>query len=230
MIKTSFAFLDETGTLGAARDPFFAIGVTKSSDPFALYSQIKRYRDIKKFYDEVKWNSIYHKNVQVMKDLIDIFFDTRGVRFSCRIFKKNELDLQTHFRGNIWQAYESFSILELKSDIAKGEIVTVLADDVSVPSFVRFESNVRDRINKNFNRLAVHGVCRVNSKGVEIVQITDLLLGAVVYDLKLRSGLIPKPGKAKKDVMTHLERRLDIKTFEKGLISSKFRVRFFNPK
>lgn len=229
-IKTSFCFFDETGLLGGARDPFFAVGMIKTPNPVILYSQIKRERYRQQFYDEVKWTRVYRKNASIMKKLIDIFFDTRGVRFSCQVFKKNELDLQKHFGGNLWRAYESFAVMEIKGNIDKDEIVAVLADDVDVPPDVKFETNVERRINNEFRRLAVHGVCRVHSKGVELVQLTDLLLGAVVYDFKLEAKLIKHPSNAKRAVLRHLKKKLGVKSLSRDFRTRRFNIWIFKPK
>ena len=229
-IKTSFCFFDETGLLRSARDPFFAVGMINCVDPYKLYSKIKTIRDKNHFYDEMKWNWIYYKNAPLMNKFIDIFLTERKVNFSCTIFKKNELDLQKHFSGDLWRAYESFSIIELEGNIGINESVAVLADDVSAPPNLEFEKHVRDRINKKFSRLAVHGICRVYSKGVELIQLTDLLLGAIIYDLKLREKLIPKPSKAKQKVLSHLKRASGISDFAKDVRNSKFNVWIFKPK
>lgn len=229
-IKTSFCFFDETGLLGGARDPFFAVGMVKTSTPETLYSWIKRERYRQQFYDEVKWTRIYYKNAPIMKKFIDIFFDTRGAKFSCQVFKKNELDLQKHFSGNLWKAYESFAVMEIKGNIEKNEIVTILADDIDVPVEVKFEKNVKKRINNSFGRLAVHGVCRVKSKGVELIQLTDLLLGAVIYDFKLEAKLIKRPSKAKRAVLKHLKGKLGVKSLARDFRTRRFNIWIFKPK
>lgn len=230
MTKTSFCFLDETGLLRSTRDPFFAVGMIKCIDPYKLYSQIKRIRDKEHFYDEMKWSGIYYKNASLINKFLSVFHDDPSASFSCTIFKKNELDLQKHFAGDLWKAYESFTVMELEANIKRNELVTVLADDISVPVDLTFEKNVRDRINKKFGRLAVHGVCRVYSKGVELVQLADVLLGAIIYDFKLKEQLILKPSKAKKRVLSHLKHIAGVKDFSRDIRNGKFNVWVFKPK
>jgi len=229
-LKTSFSFFDETGLLRSARDPFFAVGMIKCVDPYKLYSKIKVVRDKNHFYDELKWNEIYYKNEPLIKKFIDAFHEEGDVNFSCTVFKKNELDLQKHFSGDLWRAYESFTVMELEGNIGRNEIVAVLADDVSTPADLEFEKNVRDRINKRFGRLAVHGVCRVYSKGVELIQLADLLLGSVIYDFKLKDKLIPKPSKAKRKVLNHLKKVSGVPDFAKDVRNDKFNIWIFKPK
>ena len=229
-VKTSFCFFDETGLLHTARDPFFAVGMIKCVDPYKLYSKIKTVRDQNHFYDEMKWTSVYHKNAFLINKFIDIFHNEKGAIFSCAIFKKNELDLEKYFSGDIWKAYESFTVMELEGNIMRNEIVAVLADDITTPADIEFEKNVRDRINKKFDRQAVHGVCRVYSKGVELVQLADILLGATVYNFKLKNQLIANPSKAKRKVLNHLKKVSGFSDFTKGARNSKFNVWIFTPK
>jgi hypothetical protein len=43
--RYGFAFLDETGTLGGERDPFFAVGLLRCPEPYTLLRPIQRIRD-----------------------------------------------------------------------------------------------------------------------------------------------------------------------------------------
>jgi len=228
--KTTIYFIDETGLLRSPRDQFFGIGIIKCQKPHLLYLRMKTLRDQLKFYDEIKWSRIYHKNTNVMNKFIDLFLEAGEGMFSCMFFIKNELDLAKHFKGDLWRAYESFTIVELKQNLGKKEIAVILADDVSVPKNVRFEANVKRRINKQFNRLAIHTVCRLYSKGAELIQLTDLLLGAVAYQLKINNKLIPNPSKAKMKVLKHLKRKLKRNDLSKDHTRGKFKVWIFKPK
>lgn len=229
-IKTSFCFFDETGLLRSARDPFFAVGMIKCVDPYKLYSKIKNIRDKYHFYDEMKWSWIYYKNAPFINEFINIFYNELGASFSCTVFRKNELDLQKYFSSDLWIAYESFTVMELEGNIDKNEIVAVLADDLSTPANLEFEKHVRDIINKKFGRLTVHGICRVYSKGVELVQLADVILGAIIYDFKLKDNLILNPSKAKRKVLNHLKRISEIPEFSKGIRNKKFNVWVIKPK
>jgi hypothetical protein len=74
--KYAFDFLDETGTLGAARDPYFAVGVMHCDEPYQLLRPIQRMRDGHHFYDEIKWNKVSAKNLPILMDLVDVFMSS----------------------------------------------------------------------------------------------------------------------------------------------------------
>ncbi len=229
-LKTSVCFFDETGLLRSPRDRFFGVGMIKSQKPHLLYLKVKRLRDQYKFYDEIKWSRIYHKNVAITKKFINLFLESNKGKFSCMFFVKNELDLTKHFKGNLWKAYESFTVIELKQNLGQGEMAVVLADDVSVPKNIRFENNLKSRINHYYQAPVIHSVCRVYSKGVELVQLTDLLLGAASYQLKINAKIIPHPSKAKMSVLKHLQKKLKRKNLAQDHLRGKYKVWIFKPK
>lgn len=229
-LKTPFCFLDETGQLNNKHDRFFALGMIKCSQPFYLYKKINELRDKTHFYDEIKFNKLSQKSLDVNLKTMDFFFNTPGVKFSCIVLKKDELDFDKHFQGDCWRAYESFAIQQLRGNISKNEILSVLADYVCTPPYIKFEVNVKRRVNEYFKRLAVHGVCRLDSRGTQLLQVTDLLLGVVVYDFKLGSGLIRKPFKPKHLFLKNLKATLNCSSLAKGFRTKKFNVWVFDGK
>src|SRR3989344_1001515 len=50
-IWTKFCFLDETGSLDDAKDPYFTIGLLKMSQPYYMQSKILYERNIRNFQD-----------------------------------------------------------------------------------------------------------------------------------------------------------------------------------
>ena len=202
----------------------------KVSNPEELYLPMKTLRDQLKFYDELKWTNISKTNYGVIKQFIGLFFEHERAKFSCYIFHKNDLDLRKHFSGNLYRAYEAFASMQLCSNVRQNEVVTLLADDMSVPSTVRFEQNVTQRVNQKLNRRAVHGVCRVYSKGVELIQLTDLLLGAVAYDLKISNQLISSPSKGKREVLKFTKKHAGVPTLTNDMRTKQLDVWNFKNK
>ena len=71
-------------------------------------------------------------------------------------------------------------------------------------------------------KFVLAGVCQINSESSDLLQLTDLILGAIIYDLKKDKGLIDKNSKGgnfKRKFINFVYQKLKIK-------KSFFRNRF----
>jgi len=221
--KFGFAFLDETGTLGGARDPFFAVGLLKCSEPYKLARPMQRIRDRQHFYDEIKWNKVSEKKLPLMIDLVNVFLSSDAT-FTAFVADKTKHDVISRF-GGPFKAYEALARQLCRASIRRGETVYVIADEYSTPPAETFEENVRDYVNKKLNRPAVAGVCRMRSSGVDLLQLIDVLLGAVVYEYKAERGVVDLAKyKPKVKLLQHIKRRAGVKTFIGGYRGERLNI------
>lgn len=237
-LSTGMMFLDETGMLRSTRDPVFILGAIHSLEPAILTRQIGAIRDKHHWYDEMKWTEIVksNRNLQGYREVLQAFFNSRldEARFSCLVMAKSTLDLQHYFNNNVWEAYESFAVLEVFFAVQNDEILTVLADEMSVPPGVYFEENLCRRVNERKGRLAIAKALRVRSKGCDLLQLADVLVGAIAYDFKLKLGTLPTPpSPAKLDLLKLIKDASRAKDFTigyrgTGTAGRKVRVRLFN--
>ena len=157
-------------------------------DPYELQRPIQRIRDKKHFYDEIKWSQVSAKKLPLLKTLVDVFFSCDAT-FTAFVTDKRKHDVITRFGGQ-FGAYEALSRQLVRASIKRGETMFLIADEYSTPPGQTFEENVRDYVNRKLRRQAVAGVCRMRSKGVDLLQLIDLILGAVVYEYKGKSGAV----------------------------------------
>ncbi len=227
--NVQFCFFDETGLLNSPRDKFFGVAMIKVQKPEELFEAIKQLRDELSFYDEIKWSKIYNKNAPVINKFVDLFFTYDKAKFSCYIFKKSDLDLKEHFNGNLYSAYTSFAAMQVCANLGRKESAMLIMDDLSVPKGTQFEALVKRKINRNqkFEHNPALGVIRAYSKGVEMIQLADLLLGAVAYEFKLNAGLIPGPGDAKKSVLSNVIKKARVKSLASDVKTSNLDVWVF---
>jgi hypothetical protein len=209
-----FGFLDETGALSSPRDPFFAVGMLRCREPYAILRPIQRIRDRQHFYDEIKWNKVSAKKLPLLCDLIDVYWSCSDASFSAFIVDKRQHDVITRFGGQ-FEAYDGLARQLVIGSVRRGETMWIIADEYSTPPGVRFEENVRDYVNRRARGgHAVAGVCRMRSSGVDVLQIADLLLGAAVYEHKQVRGLVKYKPKA--DLLEYIKERTGVPTFIGG--------------
>ncbi|OGI60138.1 hypothetical protein A2641_03580 [Candidatus Nomurabacteria bacterium RIFCSPHIGHO2_01_FULL_37_25] len=222
-IWTKFCFLDETGTLSDQKDQYFTVGILKMSQPYYLQSKIFYERSKIRFYDEVKFNKLSKNNVSFAKTIIDTLFETRSISFcSYSISTKSDYYLK-RFDKNPWLAYEQITLKLLDATLSEQEIIVLIADHVTTPKDIRFEVEVKKKFNQYKGRLSLVGVCRFDSKSNDLLQLVDLLIGAVTYDIKFSKNLVDG-SKYKLEVVDYLKRKLGADSFLKGFKNHNFNI------
>ncbi|MDP3726136.1 MAG: DUF3800 domain-containing protein [bacterium] len=222
-IWTKFCFLDETGTLSDQKDQYFTVGILKMSQPYYLQSKLFFERSKIRFYDEVKFNKLSKNNLTFAKTAIDALFETRSISFySYSISTKSDYYLK-NFDKNPWLAYEQITLKLLDVALSDKEIIVLIADYVTTPRDIRFEVSVKKNFNAKKKRLALAGVCRFDSKSNDLLQLTDLLIGAITYDIKYKKKLVIG-SKYKIQVVEYLKNKLGTETFTKGFKNHNFNI------
>lgn len=159
--------------------------------------------------------------MHIIKKLINQTFKTPGIYFSAIIINKNTLNFEKDFGNDPYKAYEKFTEQLLLNTIRKNEILFILADYVSTPKFIRFEVDIKHNINQSLKRLAIGGIHRVDSKGLNLIQITDLFLCCVVYNYKIQNKLVTGD-RNKIKIMNLILNKLKRKTFIGGIKTRRF--------
>jgi hypothetical protein len=222
-IWTKFCFLDETGSLNSPNDPYFTVGVIKMSQPYYLQSKILYERNIRNFHDEMKFNKLSKKNVDFAKFTLGAFLDTKSISFYSYTTKKDSWYFKKHFRSDQWIAYEMITLKLLDAALAEHEILMLIADHVTVPKEVRFEVNTKKNFNCMKKRLALAGVCRFDSRANDLLQVVDLLIGGITYDLKLEDKIVPG-SKEKIEISKFLKDNLGTNSFKSGFKNRNFSI------
>ncbi len=223
-ICSKFCFLDETGSLHNVTDPFFTVGIIKMSQPCYLMSKLSYERQKWNFHDEIKFNKLSRHNIGFAKFAFDAMLGTRSVDFYSYSVDKDGEYFKREFGGDPWRAYERITLKLLQEAVlAPKEILILLADYVTVPNYVRFEVEVKKKMNTSLARLALVGVCRIDSRANDLLQLVDLMVGAISYDLKIETGAVKAGDKHKREFLDFFKRSLGVEKFIRG-----FRNRDFN--
>ena len=158
--------------------------------------------------------------------MLEAFFDTKSISFcSYTIDKKSEY-FKKEFHSDPFYAYEQVTKQLLAGSLRKSEVLIVLADNVVTPKKNQFEVNVKNHLNKRFNRLAIAGVCRLDSRTNDLLQMADLLIGAINHELLREKGLIPNPSESKVKFVEKFKEYLGVKTLTKDFRNYNFNIHF----
>lgn len=224
-IWTKFCFLDETGNLNNPTDPFFTVGMLKLSQPYYLLNKIQYERSKRNFYDEMKFNKLSKKNIDFAKFSVGALFDARSSYFYSYSVDKEGAYFKREFSGDPWQAYQKITVRLLKDvALAQKEILILLADHVTVPRHIRFEVDVKREVNNSLGRLALAGVCRLDSRSNDLLQLVDLVIGAISYDLKIETGAIKGGDEHKAELLQFLKQNLGADKFMLGFRNRNFNI------
>ncbi|MFZ1730818.1 MAG: DUF3800 domain-containing protein [Bacteroidota bacterium] len=165
----------------------------KREEIFQRIRQIKTKHGLSPTF-EIKWSKVSSGNVEFYLDLIDYYFDDDHLSYRCLIVPdKSKLDhaafQQTHDDFYYKMYFDLIKVLvdpdhtySIYLDI-KDTRSSQKADKLrSVLSYNRYD----------FSRKIVRRVQNVRSHEIELIQVCDLITGAIGYNFR---GLVSSPGK-----------------------------------
>lgn len=222
-IWTKFCFLDETGTLSNKTDEYFTVGILKMSQPYYLQNKLIFERNKARFHDEMKFNKASKNNVEFIKKALDALFETKSISFySYTISTRSKYYLE-NFNKNPWLAYEEITLKLLDQALLNQEIIILIADHVTTPKEIKFEVNSKKNFNSHKKRLALAGVCRIDSKANDLLQVVDILIGAVTYNLKLKNKIV-SGSKFKIEILDYIKKKMRAEDLVGNLRNGTFNI------
>ena len=180
MNKTFNIYCDESCHIENDHKKFMLLGCVS-----VAYNQLKRHTeriiDIKKkhnFFGEIKWTGISSSKYLFYKDLLDYFFDT-DIRFRAVIVDKTKIkndrfgqDFDTFYYKMYYQL-----LIHRKNTEYSYNVYLDIKDTLS--------SNKVNKLKEILN--TKYGVFRnvqnIHSKEIIMMQLADLLMGAISYEL-----------------------------------------------
>lgn len=167
---------------------------------------------------ELKFTSINYSNNLLYKGLIQKYFEFKDVRFCALILDRQDPKFP---RSDMepWQVYVHRAAMLLTNNIRNicPCNITLLADDLTKPKNITktFEQSLKDAIGKKLLSVEIAnpmvGITRLESHASLMIQIVDVLLGAVMYDHKKNVDLISEKLAERQDIVAD-EIRKKLKT------------------
>jgi len=131
---------------------------------------------------EAKWTKISPSKIAFYKDLIDYFFDDDDMRFRAIVIDKNHLD-----HGKFQQTHDEFyykMFFELLSKILEPANKYFIYLDIKDTQGRKKVSKLREVLSNNmydFQRDIVKEIQQVRSHEIGVLQIADILIGAMQF-------------------------------------------------
>jgi hypothetical protein len=152
-----------------------------------LLRQVQKLRDRTETHHEIHFSDVTKDSLPFYLSLVDLVAAS-DAEFSCFVVDRKRSDPVARF-GSHWKAYAKLSEQLLVGTIRPRELLVVLADDYSTPDDVVFEKDVRAAVNKRLKILGVVGVCRLDSRSTDGLQIADLLTSAVAFEFRQQAKM-----------------------------------------
>lgn len=139
--------------------------------------------------EELKWNKISNANYEFYSRLITYFFTERDLKFRAMIVDKTILDFE-RYHNNENEFYHISYYYMLKYIITPGNSYNIYPDIKDTNSYYNHKI-VRDFLRIKYNDVngrTIQQVSPIRSYESEIIQITDILIGALAYHMRGLSG------------------------------------------
>lgn len=181
-------YCDESCHLQNGRDRDYVMVIGGITCPEQCKKQISdRIRAIKSQYGisrdtEIKWNKVSPAKLDYYKALVNFFFDCDSLTFRAVIIDKRELDLSCFHLTHDDFYYRSYFLM-LSRIFTPGSKYAIYIDIKDTRSQTKVEKlhDVLCNSRYDFNRQMIHRVQQIRSNEVEIMGLTDLLIGSLSY-------------------------------------------------
>jgi hypothetical protein len=168
----------------------------------------RRIKEIKEKYGispnaEIKWVKVSPSKVQFYLDVIDYFFDNDDLHFRALIVDKNTLDHEAH--GSTHDEFYYKIYFELLSKILDPQNTYYIYPDIKDTQGGKKIQKLQKVLCNNiydFDKSIIRRVQQVRSHEIELLQLTDLLIGAIQF---LNREDVRSP--AKKSIVERIKER-----------------------
>lgn len=209
MRETVNIYCDESCHLQNDGEPVMAIGAvycpaSKKKDIFERLFEIKQKHDLipkhkknekdNRTYYELKWNKVSKSKLEYYKEVINYFFDDDDIHFrSLIVANKSKIDYEkfNHTQDTFYyKMYFGMLKAILNPDLAH-YIYIDIKDTRSKEKVHKLEQVLRND-KYDYAKEIIKQVQQVRSHEVELIQLADLLIGAMAYINRGKSESKPK--------------------------------------
>jgi len=167
---SKYVFFDESGTDGGSN--YLALGVAVCKHPSELHEKFDQLRKKHKYHNEIKFEKMSKKRYKIYCAFLRVFEDSEDVYFKAVVVDKRKVGVE-HFSHKRWVRFNVLADDLVNSVVEKNELVKIIADEKTSPAEDNFSEYLLTHV------IGAREVVLVNSKDYDLVQMCDLILGAV---------------------------------------------------
>ncbi|MFA1643513.1 DUF3800 domain-containing protein [Chryseomicrobium imtechense] len=179
--------------------------------------EIKKLRDQYNVYGEIKWNNVSPSKMEFYKELVKLFFELGSLRFRCIVIDVIKVDLERYHNSDHELGFYKFYYQLLYHWLDGQEQYSIFVDYKKNKEHTRL-TDLKSILNKS-SLSEVINLQAVESKQTELIQLTDVLMGAVGYKYNNY-----ETSAAKKSIVELVEEKLGHAIKPTAKIQRKFNV------
>lgn len=172
---------------------------------------------------EMKFDNVRPSTKPYYKRMVDVFFSDRKNRFSAMVIDKEKPGFDANLINDTWEAYTGYSTSLVVREVRnlKDDKLCLIIDEITKPhnkpfsleeTFIKkLKFKITKDKDKDLNLDNIFGVLSIESHSNILMQLTDILLGAVIYDFKKKNSLTSiNTEKRKEDLVKDIRKTLGI--------------------
>jgi len=153
----------------------------------ALLAELAEFRQQEKLTAEMKWGKVSKGMLHIYKQYVDIFFHHPAAEFKCLVVDTHKINYQAFHDNDKETAFFNFYFYALSRNLDAAHEYIVYADHRQTKQPLRW-FELRAQINYHWlkqgaNEAVVRNLLPVDSKQHDLLQLADLFIGAIGYDL-----------------------------------------------
>jgi len=191
-------YCDESCHLPNDRQKAMVLGAlwsfkTKAHAHNSAIAQLKSKHNISPFF-EAKWTKVSSGKLDFYTDMVNYFFDTRGLGFRAWVIPDKEVLTHREYNQTHDDWYYKMYFYLLRNLISRDKKFHIFLDIKDTRSRKKLQNlqDVLSNANYDFSREIIERIQHVHSHDIGLMQLADLLIGAVSYHARGLTGSVAK--------------------------------------
>lgn len=205
--KTFNLYCDESTHLPNDGRPYMIYGyVSAASNQIKMIrEQLKAIKSKYNYTGEWKWTGIHDKTLQMYRELVEYFFSVSGLNFRAVVVNKSQInESRADYTFNDFYFKMYFQLLHHKTDMsAVHNIYFDIKDTCSQQKLHKLKDILKYNASiGNFQFIRSHESL--------FLQLADVLMGAINYNLRILTGDIEGKVIAKRKIVDYIDSHINI--------------------